>query len=62
MDKREQLAEGFYRYKTVENLLLMAVLGSGTVGEQARRELQRRRVVSGKDDFEDSFMTNLSVV
>ena len=62
METRGELAEGFFRCKSVENLLLMAVLGDGSVREGARLELHRRRVVSRRDDFEDSFMTNLSVV
>lgn len=62
MEKRADLADGFFRCRNIENLLLMAVLGDASVREKARFELQRRRVIRGRDDFEDSFMTNLSVV
>ena len=62
MEEYGELTESFFRCKSIENLLLMAVLGDGSMREKARRELQRRRIVSGRDDFEDSFMTNLSVV
>ena len=62
MERRAELSDGYFRRRNVENLLLMAVLGEESVRDRARTELQRRRVVSGGDDFEDSFMTNLSVV
>lgn len=62
MEKREALADGFLRRRNIENLLLMAVLGDGSVREQARAELQRRRAITLPDAFEDAFMTNLSVV
>lgn len=48
--------------ESVENLLLMAVLGNGLIRTSARRELERRRVVESRFEFEDSYMTNLSVV
>jgi hypothetical protein len=65
MLKMEQCAEfsdGYFLGKNIENLLLMAVLGDESLRQKARAELQRRRLLNCRDDFEDSFMTNLSVV
>ncbi len=61
MEKRE-LADDYFRCRNIENLLLMAVLGDVSVREKARSELQRRRAIHLPDEFEDMFMTNLSVV
>lgn len=54
--------EYLFEAEPVENLLLIAVLGDGPLRLTARRELERRRVVERRQDFEDSYMTNLSVV
>ncbi len=62
MQQQSEFTDGYFRRRNVENLLLMAVLGDETIREKARAELQRRRLVKNRDDFEDSFMTNLSVV
>ncbi len=62
MEQRVELADGFFRRRNIEKLLLMAVLGEESIREQARHELHERRVVSSGYDFEDAFMTNLSVV
>lgn len=62
MENQREQSEDFCRWGNVENLLLMAVLGDGSLREKACQELQRRRVVDREDDFEDLFMTNLSVV
>jgi hypothetical protein len=61
MEKREP-GDGFFRCQSIENLMLMAVLGAGSVRETARTELGRRRAIRLPDEFEDMFMTNLSVV
>lgn len=62
MNKSEDLADGFFRRRNIENLLLMTVLGDGMVREKAKAELRRRRVIRDRDDYEGTFMTNLSVV
>lgn len=62
MQNQGDFTDGFFRRRNVENLLLMAVLGDGSIREQARAELQRRRAITLPDAFEDAFMTNLSVV
>ncbi|MHC4552203.1 MAG: hypothetical protein ACYSUT_05495 [Planctomycetota bacterium] len=54
--------ENAFDNETVENLLLIAVLGKGQIRRGARQELERRRVIDRHCDFEDSYMTNLSVV
>lgn len=61
MEKRE-LTDDYYRCRNIENLLLMTVLGDDVVREKARAELQRRRAIHLPEEFEDMFMTNLSVV
>jgi hypothetical protein len=60
-NKTEQI-EDVLGCKNIESLLLMAVLGDSAMRQHARRELSRRRVINSVEDFEDSFMTNLSVV
>lgn len=62
MEQQEELTDGFFRRRNVDNLLLMAVLGSGSVREKAQAELRCRKAVTCSDAFEDLFMTNLSVV
>ena len=57
-----ELFEHAFENETVENLLLIAVLGTGQMRLGARRELERRSVIDHQCDFEDSYMTNLSVV
>lgn len=59
---KQEPGDGFIRCQSVENLMLMVVLGAGSVREQARTELGRRRAIRLPDEFEDMFMTNLSVV
>lgn len=54
--------ENAFENESVENLLLIAVLGNGPMRLSARRELESRRVVDRQCDFEDSYMTNLSVI
>lgn len=62
MDIQVKNMEEMFGCESVENLLLIAVLGKGSVRSCARKELERRRVVEPKFAFEDSYMTNLSVV
>lgn len=58
----QESVDAIFKQKEVENLMLAAVLGIGTIREKARQELQRRQLINRQDDFEDSFTTNLSVV
>ena len=62
MDVQMETMEEMFGDESVENLLLIAVLGKGDIRSQARRELERRRVIETQLVFEDSYMTNLSVV
>ena len=62
MDIQMETMEDTFQSESVENLLLIAVLGRGAIRESARRELERRHIVEPKSAFEDSYMTNLSVV
>ena len=48
------------RHESVETLLLMAVLGQGAMQEAARRELHRRKALVDVDDWDHSYITNLS--
>lgn len=62
MEQSVELKDSFFRCRNIENLMLMAVLGDSSVRQKARAELDRRRVIVCPDAFEDSFLTNLSVV
>ena len=62
MENQRESVEDILQWKNVKNLLLMAVLGDDSIRQKACQELQRRRIINQQDDFEDSFMTNLSVV
>ena len=62
MPNQTEQTKDILRHRNIESLLLMAVLGDNTLRQQARRELSRRRVINRGDNFEDGFMTNLSVV
>ncbi len=61
-DVQMETMEEMFWGESVENLLLIAALGKGAIRSGARRELERRRVVEPQFAFEDSYMTNLSVV
>jgi len=61
MEEQESV-DTLFRHNSIENLLLAVVLGTESVRQKARQELQYRRNVNINDDFEDSFMTNLSVI
>ena len=61
MEEQESV-DTLFRHNSVENLLLAVVLGTEPIRQKARQELQYRRNVNINDDFEDSFMTNLSVI
>lgn len=62
MDEQMELIKEVISCESVENLLFISVLGEGAIRVHAREELERRRVVDPQCAFEDSYMTNLSVV
>ncbi|MBM4103731.1 MAG: hypothetical protein FJ263_06705 [Planctomycetes bacterium] len=61
MENKKTLDRKTLALERVENLMLMAVLGQEPYRGQARRELQRRRLVANFDRLGDCIQTNLGM-
>lgn len=62
LNTRTESVEDVIGSETVENLLLIAVLGKDEIRRKACDELQRRRGGQQVDIFDDLYMTNLDMI